>query len=501
MDFLTLSLPEAMYLYMGLAIQALTRGLLRSVPGTVVLLWTLVLMWRASQQRLPWRSVLSYVVTCLLLMILFWPEAVKVGRVVGRTTDPSKVGSYAAQQDPDAEIVTAEETEQVPETLRDPTLLAPGFRILLRAITETPLALARTINSRAHRTFASLLPMQWLLGVELTTDVTNAVGDWVHSCYLPAFTALIQRSEGRTVEELLPWDTSPLRQELRQRTVTPGAHTGIQWLRGSTTGNTVRCDTYLDAVEFRTQAWLFELKSPKGTPLLEVFQQELGLEGQQQARFLVYREMLRAAGPAVPAPSLTAQYGLLKGLGVLAGATGSGGEDAARAGFLRRKNLPTGILGFGTGSALGAISAGANEVQRAIDGLSWLVGLAVFLTWWGPYVIGLVNLVLIGLFPFVLLWALTPSSQFQPLAHYFTALLFTSSMPLWWALVDVAARLARSQAPRATTEGLQWATGLAAGFAWSTMITTLGILLIPLVVGSLLFLSFRAVGGLWRGTV
>lgn len=498
MDFLVLSLPEAAYLYTGLAIQALARGLLKGVPATVVLLWTLLLVWRASQQRLPWRGVLGYVATCLVLLILFWPEALIFGRVVGQATDPTRVGSYAAQQDPDAEVLTAGDTEHVPETLREPTLLAPGYRLLLRAITETPLALARLVNSRAHRTFASLLPMQWLLGVELTTDVTNAVGDWVHSCYLPAFTALMQRSEGRTVEELLPWDSSPLRTELGRREVTPGAQTGIQWLRGPTPGNTVRCDVYLDAVEFRTQAWLFELKSPKGTPLTEVFQQELGLAAQQQARFLVYREMLRAAGPAVPAPSLTAQYGILRGLGLLAGATGSGAGDAARAGSLFRRGLPTSALGFGTGAAQGAIRAATGEVQRALDGLSWLVGLAVFLTWWGPYVIGLVNLVLIGLFPFVMVWALVPSSQFQPLAHYFTALLFTSSMPLWWALVDVAARLAASQAPQAETEGLQMISRALTGAAWSTMVTALGILLIPVVVGSLLFLAFRSVGSLWR---
>ena len=65
----------------------------------------------------------------------------------GRTTAPTQIASYAASQDPGAEIITADDTGQVPDTLRDPTLLAPGFRLLLRAITETPLALARTINS------------------------------------------------------------------------------------------------------------------------------------------------------------------------------------------------------------------------------------------------------------------------------------------------------------------------------------------------------------------
>jgi hypothetical protein len=230
-----------------------------------------------------------------------------------------KVASYAARRI-GRRVITAEDTGR--SLTRCATLLAPDFRILLRAITETPLALAKTINSKAHRTFASLMPMQWLLGVELTSEVTNAIADWVHSCYLPAQTRLMQRQEGRTLEDLLPWDNSLLRKELAAWEVTPGAQTGIAWIRGPNNRTTVPCDVYLEAVEFRTQAWLFELKSPKGTPLLEVFQQELGLDSQTQARFLVYREMLKAAGPAVPAPSLTAQYGALRGLSAGVGALG-----------------------------------------------------------------------------------------------------------------------------------------------------------------------------------
>src|SRR5438128_1381072 len=211
MDFLALSLPEAAYLYMGLAMQALVRSSsLRQLPRVMVLGWTLALIWRAQGRPGGYRTVWGYVGTCLVLLILFWPEAVPFGRLAGRTTDPTQVASYAASQDPGAEIVTAEDTGQVPETLRNPTLLAPGFRLLLRAITETPLALARTINSQAHRTFNSLMPMQWLLGVDLTTEVTTAIADWVYNCYLPVLTGTMEGQQGRTIEELLPWGHSPL---------------------------------------------------------------------------------------------------------------------------------------------------------------------------------------------------------------------------------------------------------------------------------------------------
>jgi len=307
----------------------------------------------------------------------------------------------------------------------------------------------------------------------------------------------MEGQEGRTIEELLPWGDTPMRRGLATREVVPGAQTGINWLRGPTTGNTVRCDVYLDAVEFRTQAWLFELKSPRGTPLLEVFQQELGLDGLMQARFVVYREMLKAAGSAVPAPSLTAQYGLLRGGGVLGRTVGSGGAT----GVLGWLGGVTSWLPLALGSAAKAGQAATGEeFQRLVDGLSWLVGIAVFLTWWAPYIVGLINLVLIGLFPFVMLWALIPNTQFQPLANYFVALLFTCSAPLWWSLVDIAQRLAASQAPQSSELLLGLGNRLTA-YAWSTMVTALGIVLIPVVTGILFFAVFRAVGGLWRGAV
>jgi hypothetical protein len=138
----------------------------------------------------------------------------------------------------------------------------------------------------------------------------------------------------------------------------------------------------------------------------------------------------------------------------------------------------------------------ANELQRVLDALEALLGPAVFLTWWAPYILGIINLVVLGLFPVVLLWSLFPRAQLQPLASYFAVLFFTTSTPLWWALIDVAARLAGGTPPLHF-----WADPgqAAAGYSASLVVTVVGILLVPVVLGMLIVGSWRAIGGLWRG--
>jgi hypothetical protein len=43
-------------------------------------------------------------------------------------------------------------------------------------------------------------------------------------------------------------------------------------------------------------------------------------------------------------------------------------------------------------------------------------------------------------------------------------------------------------------------TNRATEWAWSAMITALGILIIPVAVGIIFFATFRAIGGLWRAS-
>jgi hypothetical protein len=491
MEFLTQSLPEAAYLYTGLALQALTRGALRHLPAAIVILNTMILITRsglAGDTRLFARA-LGYCCTSTFILILFWPEAVgRFGR--GVALDATQVGSYAALQDPGARVLTAQDTGLVPSPLHGSAVLPPGLRLLLRAFTETPLALARVFNTAAHRPFAAVVPMQWLLTYPLAGEAEAAVRDFVHGCLLPAKTRLLQTYTGAplTFQDLLPWGGTPLEAELALLEVTPGAQTGLMGFFAALWGSSaapVRCHDYFQRVDQEVQAWIAHHRTERGTPLSQVFQDELGLSLPDQARFLIYREMLRAAGPEIPAPSLTGQYFLLRGAQVAAEVV-AGGIQGARAG----------VKGAVVGARTGALKGAANEFQRVLDALDALVRPAVFLTWWGPYIMGIVNLVVLGLFPIVLVWSLFPRAQFQPLATYFAVLFFTTSMPLWWALVDVAARLAGGTPPlHFWTEPGEWAAGLSASF----VVTVVGILLVPMVLGMLIVGSWRAIGGLWRG--
>ena len=488
-----MSLPEASYLFLGLAVQSLVRASsLRHIPGVMVLVWALVLLWRATGHPLiAYKVPLGYCFTSLLMLALFWNECLPFGNLTTTTTDPTRIASYAATQDPDAEVRTAEDTGQVPATLRERVLIPTGFHLVLRGMTETPLALARVINQHAHRTFASLMPMAWFLEVKLPADQLTAIGDFTQGCYLPTLLEMMNGESGRTIEDLLPFGDSPMRQQLVQHSVIPSSQTGIAWMRGPGVNILTRCDTYLAALEINAQHWLVELKSPKGTPYLELFEQELGLKPSEQASILLWREMLHAAGPGVPAPSLAGQYAKVRG-GSVTGSVLEGAGVGLTVG---------GWAGAGWGALAGLLRGSIGEFQRSLEGLSWIVKTAMVLVWYAPYLLGIINMVLIGLFPFVLIWSLIPGTQFAPLAYYFMALLFTCSAPLWFALVDVGARLGSQQPP--TVEGAigaAWSLFITTGL-WQASLTALGMLLIPVVTGLLYFAAFRAVSSLWRGGV
>jgi hypothetical protein len=78
--------------------------------------------------------VVGYVCVSTVLLVLFWPEAI---RFAGRSgeTEPDRVASYAAMRDPGAMVITARDTGLLPEGFQAPALFPTGFRLLLQAFT------------------------------------------------------------------------------------------------------------------------------------------------------------------------------------------------------------------------------------------------------------------------------------------------------------------------------------------------------------------------------
>jgi hypothetical protein len=494
MDYMVLTLPEATGLYMGLALQAAMRNSsLAYAPYILMVLGGLHLLWRVPHLDRPGVGIGidlgSYAVISLVLVAVFWPEITPFGQV--HPLQASAVASYTASQDEQATMHTAAETGEVDG---EQTFLSPGFRLMLPFLTDTPLTFARLINQQTHRVFNPTITMSWLLGLDVTTDVTRALADWIEACWKPSMLQDQEFQEAINASDLLPWGNTPVARALATREAVPGAMTGGGYFRPATplgllflsnpgSPTVVRCDVYLSAVELDVQRWLFDPANatPAGTPLSQVFEEDLGLTVAQQGRFLVYREILRALGRPSPVPSLVGAYGMLSAARVGTGALG--GALQARGGWLG------GLFGAGAGAV--------NQFERVLDRLLWTVGLAMWFIEWAPFIFGITLYVLISLFGVVFCYSLIPRTQFRPLVTYFLSLLYVCFAPLWFAMVDAAARAAASLAPQtedAILSTLNWAP---AQF-YSVVTTIIGLVVVLSVGARVLFMSARGMIGALR---
>jgi hypothetical protein len=495
MDLYVLSLPEASSVYMGLAYQAMLRtSSLRHLPVVLVLCGTLWLLWKAATQQRSYWAALEYVATALVVCLLFWSEISPFGRGLSPTLAADQVASYAATQDPGAEIRTAADMPSKALALPEVVAIPPGFRPLLNVVVHTPLALGRAMHPKLHQTVAGIMPLSWLLNTPLSGEVSAQVADWVESCYRPRMATMMQASPSS--EDLWPW--SPAMQlALNSWEMTPGSSSGLTFLKATTTSRaTIPCDAMLGSLEQLTQTWLRDTQTPAGNSLGVVVEEALRLDSQAQARFVLWRETLRALDHPI-APSLAAQYAGLRGVRVGAPAVGSGliaGLGAlvggAGGGLVGRAALD--------GSAGSLQTSMGDELKRLVDSLSWFVAIGLFLTWWSPYILGYLECAMVALFPVVVLWSLVPGATVRPLTQYFVALAFVFSSPIWWALIDRASTFAAANAPVLDVPGLAALSGFLTAQIWAMVVTTLGILLMPVVVSAMLFASFRAIGHAWR---
>lgn len=484
MTYFVLSLPEATGLYLGLGLQQDIRQHLYWLPLLLMLIGALRVLWvenhRDGDAMHVGSAVGLYLGTSLLLCVLFWPEATRFGRL--SPLAPTQIASYAASEDPAATLVTAADAGQ---RTAPPVFETPGFRLLLGAWTDLPLALARRLNQQTHRPFSPIVSTSWLLGLDLTTDVTRALADWVEACWKPSMTQDQEFQDAITARDLLPWGDTPVARALATREAVPGAMTGGGYFRspsplgllflsnpGTTTA--VRCDVYLRAVELDVQRWLFTTTSPAGTPLSEVLGTDLPLTVEEQAQFLIYREAMRALGRPSPAPSLGAAYASLSAAHAATGGLSQAGKG--RGGLM--------------GALLGGGQAALNQFDGILQSLLWAVGLAMWFIYWSPFLFGFAFQVLVGLFPVIACYALLPGRPFQPLVLYFTALLYVCCSPLWFALVDLSARAATTLAPQsqdALLSTLNWAPAQ----SYAVVVTVIGLVIVQPLGAALLFVSGR----------
>jgi hypothetical protein len=495
MDYYVLTPGEATGLYLGLALQAWVRNSAFSwIPLLLMVIGVMRIIWQevadgAQPVRLG-MHLFGYVATSLLLLALFWPEMSPFGRL--HPVDPGTIASYAASQDNQATIVTAADTREVSGN----TFETPGFRLLLQTMTDTSLSLARLLNQQVHRAFSPTISMSWLLGIELTTDVTRALEDWVEACWKPSMLQDQEFQDAISARDLLPWGNSPVARALATREVVPGAMTGKGYFRSQSplgllflsnpdSPQTVRCDVYLEAVQLDVERWLFTTTSPAGTPLSQVFQEDLGRDVAWQARFLIYREAMQALGRPSPAPSLGGAYAALSGARIATGAAGGAirGAQQPRGGWL------SGLFGAGQGAL--------NQFDRVLDTLLWAVGMAMWLVYWSPYIFGQAFHVLVGLFPIPFAYAFVPHAQWRPLITYFLGLFYVCCSPLWFAIVDLYARNAAAQAPQADDAILSlfnWAPQQ----LYSVVVTVIGLALVQPLGAAVIFLTVRGLVGLFR---
>ena len=474
-----LTIVESAGIYSGLAMQAVLRlSSLRQLPQVIVVCCTIWLAYHrlTTPRPQPFMGIVAYLVSCTLILVLFWPEAAP--RFFGATLTrvfPGAVTSYVAQRNVVA-VDNAGASGLVPAALATGSGAAvPRFTdLLLRVVTSVPLTLAEAIDSAGlERPFDRIPVMSKLMEQDVPDDLIKAMPDFVEQCYKPASLNLV-KAASLTFQDILPWSTA-LHSHLTaiQLPSNQGFFAAIgSWWTG-TPPAVVNCKQIYNTMETGVQNFLGAEATQGGSNMQAVYQTELGMTAQSQARFFLHRELDRHLDAAVDTPSR------IHNLRVAADAASAVG----------------GVVGNFDITAWG--KSAATEYQKMVGRLSNFLAPASFLVHWAPYIVGFGMFATVGLFPIVLLWSLFPGQHFKPIVNYFLVLLFLCSTPLWWAMVNVTANLLYN----VTVPPGAWFTAFG---GWSTaqiayvVVTVIGIIMVPIIQAVLLFGTWRAIGGIWH---
>ena len=485
-QYRTLSLAEAAYLYSGLAMQWVLRASsMRQLPQAIIVLCTMWLVYRGVMNPRPQQSVVlsvvAYLVSCTLVLVLFWPEAAPrfftapVTRVF-----PGAVTSYVAERNT-MTVDDAGASQLVPATLMTPggTAGAPVPRLtdlLIRVATTVPLTLGESIDSGGMaRPFERIPVMREFMDQEVPDELTKTMPDFVRQCYQPAAVAAARNSD-LTFADMVPW-SSVMTTQLNTITISTdqGVFTKIaDWWTG-TPPATVTCAVLYNTMVSGVSGFLAGETTGQGSNKQQVYLSVLDMTAQSQARFFVQREMekMLESGAAIDVPDQITH--------------------------LRRAvdTLSFGIGGIFNFDLTAPGKSFAGETQKLADRLSRFLGVGAFLVNWAPYITGTAMFTVLGLFPIVLLWSLFPGQHFKPIVNYFLLLIFVCSTPLWWAMVNVMGDLVYEH----YKPSAMWAMvipGWSGAAIAEVVVTVIGIIMVPVLQAVLLFGTWRAIGGIWH---
>ena len=474
-----LTLAEAAYLYSGLEVQEILRNSsLRHLPQVIMVCCTIWLVYRrvTSARPQPIAGIVAYIVSCGLILVLFWPEASPRFLTVRTLVPSGGVTSYIAVRN-GMTNVNARSSGLVPRQLLSGgtagTQVPQALHLILGAITEMPLLLGEAIYPGLNRAFGRVPVIQDFVDQVETNppaSLRTRMPDFVDQCYRPALESLLKDDAEPTFEKRMPW-SSDMSGHLSDITIQGKRGISDDFATGPTPTPTT-CQAFYQDMEEETLQYLRSQRTAQGSNKARVARVNMGINGREQARIFVMREMER-------------QMETVQGPNRVVNAKRALDVTSGVAGALSQFDITAPFKSMGS------------QLEKHLDRMSRFLGIGSFLVYWGPYLVGIAIFVTLSLFPVVLLWSMFPGQHFKPLVNYFLLLIFVCSTPLWWALVDGAAEVAYAQHPPVGWFAAPAGWGLA--YTSYMVVTVVGIILVPVLQATLLFGTWRAIGGIWHG--
>ena len=317
-----------------------------------------------TAQPQPLAGVVAYVVSCTIIVVLFWPEAApKFFTPLTTRVFPGAVTSYVAQRN-SMTVDNAETSRLVPARL----VTAGGapvprfFDLLLRVATTVPLRLGREIDPGGlERPFERIPALDELMNQDVPDSLTGLMPDFANHCYKPGLLRAA-KNPGLTLEDLVPWSTGmgTILSGINISTQS-GLLANLQQYLPSLFGGTpvTNCKALYDGMQADVSNFLGgEATQQSSTKQLQ-YQTVLQMTANQQAQFFVHRELQKHLTPAVNDPNRVVNY--------------RRAVDAA--------SFATGAVGGFDLAAWGKSTAG--QVEKQLDRISRFLGMASFLVHWG----------------------------------------------------------------------------------------------------------------------